>query len=124
MGEKGTAAYQIVSGDGGNCYRFYCGISGALVCTTQPYTADTIEEELKLAWENEGKRHFNLCHKCGRYVMDAEFNPEVSECTDCAPFEHETRFCKSCGAKINADTYMRFCPVCKKKLHYEGGGSG
>lgn len=120
MSGKTTATYKIVAVSDGNRYKFYCDVSGACACTTKPYKADTPEEELKLAWENEGKTHFNLCHKCGKWVIDVVYNPEVFECTDCAPFEHETNFCKFCGAKVNDD--MRFCPVCNKKLHYEGEG--
>lgn len=119
MGEQKTATYKIVADAGGNIYKFYCDISGAHVCTTKPYKADTPEKELALAWENEGKAHFNLCHKCGKWVISAVYNPEVFECTDCAPFEHEIGYCKYCGTKVAAD--VRFCPVCKKKLHYEGG---
>ena len=50
------------------------------------------------------------------------YNPVVFECTDCAPFEYETRYCKFCGAKIDTGAEDRFCPVCKQKLHYEGSG--
>lgn len=124
MGERRpTATYKIIADAGRNRYKFFCDVSGAWVCTTRPYKADTQEEELELAWKNEGKKHFNLCHKCGKWVIAAVYNPEVFECTDCAPFEHETRYCKFCGAKVDAkvDADVRFCPVCNKKLHYEGG---
>lgn len=120
MEEKKTAAYKITPDTDGNRYRFYCDVSGALVCITSPYHADTPEEELMLAWEKEGRQHFNQCRKCGRFIIDAVYNPSVFECTDCAPFEYETRYCKSCGAKIDAGAEERFCPVCKQKLHYEG----
>ena len=46
MEEKKTAAYKITPETGGNRYRFYCDVSGALVCITSPYHADTPEEEL------------------------------------------------------------------------------
>ena len=49
--EKTIATYKIVADAGGNIYKFYCDLSGALVCTTKPYKADTPEEELQLAWE-------------------------------------------------------------------------
>lgn len=119
MNEKKTAAYKIVPDLRGNRYQFYCDVSGALMCTTRLYKSDDPEKERILAWEAEGKQYFNLCHKCGKWVMDAVYNPEVFECTDCAPFEHETRFCKFCGVKVDED--VRFCPACNKKLHYEGG---
>lgn len=119
MSAKKTATYKIVSDITGNRYRFYCDVSGAFVCMTKPYKADLPEEELMLAWEKEGKQHFNICHKCGKWCIDAVFNPEVLECTDCAPFEHEIKYCKFCGTRVNK--VVRFCPVCKQKLHYEGG---
>lgn len=118
MGEKRTATYKIITDAGGNRYNFYCDLSGALVCTTKPYKADIPEEELRLAWEKEGKKHFNPCHKCGKLVIDAMFNPEVAECVECAPFEAESKFCKNCGTKIEEPT--RKCPACGKLLHYEG----
>lgn len=118
MEKRKTADYKIIADSDGNRYKFYCDISGAHICTTKPYHADTPEEELKLAWENEGKAFFNLCHRCGKWVIAAVYNPEVFECTDCAPFEHETGYCKYCGSRVAAD--VRFCPICKKKLHYEG----
>ncbi len=118
MGEQKTATYKVVSDAAGTSFKFYCDLSGACACTTGPYKTGVLEEELELAWENEGKRHFNLCHKCGKWVISAVYNPEVFECTDCAPFEHETGYCKFCGSRVDED--VRFCPVCKKKLHYEG----
>lgn len=90
MNDRTTAAYKIVADSGGTRYKFYCDVSGACACTTKPCRADTPEEELRLAWESEGKAHFNLCHKCGKWVVNAVYNPEVFECTDCAPFEYET----------------------------------
>ena len=72
-----TAAYKAVAGPDGNRYQFYCDLSGALLCTTGPYRADTAEKELLLAWEKEGKQHFHVCHNCGRYVSDAMYNAEV-----------------------------------------------
>ena len=39
--EKTIATYKIVADAGGNIYKFYCDLSGALVCTTKPYKADT-----------------------------------------------------------------------------------
>ena len=64
--EKTIATYKIVADASGHIYKFYCDLSGAIVCTTKPYKADTPEEELQLAWENEGKQHFNSCHNCGK----------------------------------------------------------
>ena len=116
--EKTIATYKIVADAGGNVYKFYCDLSGALVCTTKPYKADTPEEELRLAWENEGKQHFNPCHNCGKQVSNAMFNVEALECVECAPIEAEAKFCKSCGAKIEDPN--KLCPACGKPLVYYG----
>ena len=119
MGERKTATYKIITDSGGNRYTFFCDLTGALVCTTKKtYKANTPEQELLLAWEKEGKKHFNICHKCGKFVINAVFNPEVAECVECAPFEAEAKFCKTCGAKV--ENPGRTCPVCGNLLNYEG----
>ena len=112
------AAYRIVADVGGNRYKFYCDLSAALVCTTKPYRADSPEEELMAAWENEGKRQFNFCHNCGKFVSDAMFNVDVLECVECAPFEVEPKFRKNCGVKIKNPN--KPCPACGKPLVYYG----
>jgi len=117
-GEKTTASYKLIADSGGNRYRFYCDLSGALICTTGSYRADSPEEELQLAWQQEGQKHFNICHRCGKFVSDAMFNVEVLECVKCAPYEAEAKFCKSCGARITAPG--RFCSQCGNPLAYEG----
>ena len=53
---KKTAAYRIITDAGGNRYRFFCDLSGAAMCTTEPVYAQTQEEELMLAWESEGRQ--------------------------------------------------------------------
>ena len=116
--EKTIATYKILSHADGNIYKFYCDLSGALVCTTKPYKADTPKDELQLAWEQEAKQHFNFCHKCGKQVSNVMFNVDVLECVECAPFETEAKFCKNCGAKIEDPT--RLCPACGKPLVYYG----
>ena len=113
-----TAVYKKISGAGGNRYRFYCALSGALACTTEPIRAETPEEELQFAWETVGRKHFNLCHKCGKWVIDAVYNAEVFECVECAPYEADPKFCKNCGVRIG--TPARTCPACGHKLVYEG----
>ena len=118
MGSNRIAAYKTIPVHSGNRYRFYCELSGALACTTDPIHAETPEEELRIAWETVGIKHFNLCHKCGKWVIDAAYNVEVLECVECAPYETEPKFCKNCGVSIRQPA--RVCPVCKKSLVYEG----
>ena len=118
MNKESIARYRVVADAGGNRYRFYCDASGALACCTKLYRAETPQQELLLAWENEGAQYFNRCSKCGRYVIDAMFNAEVLECVECAPFEGEPAFCKTCGVKIKSP--CRSCPSCGSLLVYEG----
>ncbi|MBQ2727242.1 MAG: hypothetical protein IJF78_16185 [Clostridia bacterium] len=121
MGTRRIAACKKTVENGGSRYRFYCELSGALACVTDPIRAETPEEELRIAWETVGIKYFNLCHKCGRWVIDAAYNVDVLECVECAPYEAEPRFCKNCGVKI--ETPGRKCPVCGNSLVYEGGGT-
>ena len=118
MGTQKIAAYKLIADAGGNRYRFYCEMSGALACTTEPIRAKTPEEELQIAWETVGRKHFNLCHKCGRWVIDAVYNVDVLECVECAPYEAEPNYCKTCGIKIEKPAAK--CPACGYKLLYEG----
>ena len=114
-----TANFRVLPVGGGRRYQFFCALSGALVCTTRPIFADTSEQALKLAWETEGKRHFNHCSKCGNWVIDAMYNVEVLECVDCAPYEGIPRYCKTCGAKVTTDADR--CSECGALLVYKGG---
>ena len=72
---KKTATYRVVTdAGGGRSFRFYCDLSGELCCVTKPLRADTEQAALALAWETEGRWHFNRCPACGRYVSSAMFN--------------------------------------------------
>ncbi|MBQ8235421.1 MAG: hypothetical protein IJY42_06780 [Clostridia bacterium] len=119
MPKNKVAKHKTVADSAGYRFLFYCDLSDAHVCTTKGiYHGDTLQEALLLAWQSEGRVHFNQCHKCGRWVIDAVYNAEVLECVDCAPYEAEPRYCKYCGSGIeNAVTH---CPSCGKKLIYEG----
>lgn len=111
-----TARFRITEGPDGNRYRFYCDVSGALVCTTGPVFMDSREKELEFAWESEGRKCFNLCHKCGKWVSDAAYNPETLECVECSPWEEETAYCPHCGALAGEGDI--FCCKCKNRLRY------
>lgn len=119
MVDSKNAAYKIISDTNGNRYQFYCNLSGALACTTEPFNGKTPEEELLTAWDTVGRNYFNFCHKCGRWVIDAAYNADVFECVDCAPYEEEPKYCKNCGIRI--ETPLGNCPSCGYKLIYEGG---
>ena len=119
MSDRKTASYRAVAGVDGNRYHFYCDLSGALVCTTQVYHADTPEDELQLAWESQGKAELNYCRKCGKWVSDVMYNADVHECVECAPWQELPNYCPQCGKKLPEPE--RFCPSCGAKLLYEGG---
>ena len=116
MNEHKTAKYKIIADSGGSRYRFYCDASGMIVCTTKPIRADTQEEELRIAWETQGKQHFNHCTKCGKWISDAMYNADTGKCVDCSVWEAKPNYCAHCGKKIAArDT---FCRECGTRLRY------
>ena len=113
---KRTAKYQRVPGPDGNRYRFFCDLSGSLLCETAPYRLTDPEGELLLAWEREGFQQANQCHCCGRWVVDVMYNADVLQCVECAPWEDKPNFCPACGNPVNmSDTY---CGDCGTKLWY------
>ena len=119
MTESRTAKYKVVPDGGGYRFIFYCDVSDAHVCTTrQIYHGNSAEGALLAAWQAEGSRYFNRCHKCGKWVIDAVYNAEVLECVVCAPYEAEPKYCKNCGIKIEEP--VKVCPSCGGKLIYEG----
>lgn len=113
-----NAAYKVTATGTGNKYSFYCELSGALVCTTHPYSEKQPERELERAWLEIGKANFDLCHKCGRWVCDVMYNADVLMCVDCAPWEELPDFCPYCGQKT--DNRFSNCSNCGKKLLYGG----
>lgn len=118
LGNK-TSKHKIVKDGSGYRFIFYCDVSDAHVCTTQKiYQGNTEMDALLAAWQAEGRKQFNRCHKCGKWVIDAVYNAEVLECVECAPYEAEPKYCKNCGTKIEES--LKICPSCGKKLIYEG----
>lgn len=111
-----TAAYKVIPAPGGRRYQFFCDLSGMLVCETGVYSMDSPEKELEAAWLSEGKKNFNLCHKCGRWVDTVMFNPDVLECVNCAPLESNPKYCPFCGEKVTTDNEK--CEFCGKTLMY------
>ena len=119
MPERKTATYKALEDSGGYRFIFYGDLSGAHVCTTKEiYCGNTQEEALQAAWQAEGRKHFNQCRKCGKWVSLAMYNVDVLECVECAPFEAEAKFCKNCGTKIEEP--IKPCPTCGKPLTYSG----
>ena len=122
MSAKETATHKIVSEAQGDRFMFFCDVTGTHVCTTKKvYRSDAPEQALPIAWSEEGMHFFNRCHSCDKWVVDAAYNAEVLECVECAPYECEPNFCKSCGAKIEECGVI--CKFCGKPLIYKGGGA-
>lgn len=118
--EKKTATYKVTADSGGWVFRFFCDSSGQLGCVTAPIHAATQDEALDIAWQTEGKKHFNRCDKCHRYVSSAMFNLTAGQCVDCAPWEDAyPNFCHHCGVRLK-DPEAYFCPVCGARLHNTG----
>ena len=118
MEKHKTAAYKVIEKDGGRCYRFFCEASGMAMVTTGVYRGVPAADEAETVWTREGREHFNLCHKCGKWVMDAMFNADALECVSCAPWENIPQFCKFCGTKVH--TADNVCPKCGKQMIYGG----
>ena len=118
MSEKKTADYKIISTPDGNRYQFFCDLSAALICTTEPIGENSPEDELLRAWNVYAKEKFNRCSKCGRWVINEMFNPDVLNCVLCTPIEDYPEFCPNCGAKTSDPAF--FCHMCGKKLLYGG----
>ena len=114
-----TARYRILTDSGGSRYRFYCDASGMAMCTTAPVRGRTQAQELRLAWESEGRQHFNQCARCGRWVSDPMYNVDRLQCVDCAPWQKEQHYCTRCGRPVPAED--GFCVACGADLHREGG---
>ena len=117
-----TARYKIIAGTEGNRYQFFCELSGALVCTSEPVLLDSSEQELRFAWESEGKKQFNRCHRCGKWVCDVVYNVETLECVECSPWEDDPAYCPHCGEKVHGGDV--FCQKCKNRLKYGCDESG
>lgn len=113
-----TAPYKIIHTILGNKYNFYCELSGALVCTSRPVHMKSQESELLYVWNHDCVKYFNRCQKCGSWIIDAMYNPEVLECVQCAPYEEKPVFCKFCGAGIEEG--KKNCPSCGTPFVQEG----
>ena len=122
MQKNKTADYKAVADKDGHRFMFYCQVSGAHVCTTKEIYPGGEDQALLNAWEAEGSKGFNRCKRCGKWVIDAVFNAEVLECVECAPYEAEPKFCKTCGGEIQQPASR--CRHCGNPLIYEGGEYG
>lgn len=115
---KKTADYKIIKNEAGNQYEFYCELSQALVCVSKPINSEANEESLMLAWENYGRSNFNQCHKCGKWVTGAMYNPDVLSCVQCTPLEDYPKYCPECGTRTRDPS--NYCHICGAKLFYGG----
>ena len=113
-----TAVYRIIQDGGGQRFCFFCALSRAAICTTKAVPQEFSANALDYAWETEGRSHFNLCHRCGKWVSDVMYNADTLECVDCSPWEEQPTFCPNCGAKVVSDKV--FCHGCGCRLKYGG----
>ncbi len=97
-------------------FRFFCEASGAAVCVTEAVAQSSPQEELRLAWEQQGRRHFNRCQQCSRWVCDVMYNADTGHCVLCSPWEEAPAYCPACGEL--AIPMERYCRKCGKKLRY------
>ena len=118
-GKGDTAPYAIIEDPGGNRYCFYCESSNIAVCVTQPVMSDNPQKELLLAWQNEGRKHFNRCQECGKWVSDVMYNADTMQCVDCSPWEEDPVFCSKCGTRIPPNKYN--CERCSSQFLPKGG---
>lgn len=109
-----TADYKIKYEEKGHRYQFICGLSEAVACTTKLFDTDVSEHELLNAWESEGRKCFNKCQKCGKWVIDAMYNVDVLQCVDCAPWQEKPIYCSNCGEAV--DSCEKICSKCGKPL--------
>lgn len=119
--EKGVswaARYKIINCAHGKRFQFFCDLSGMLMYTTGLIKAATAEQALSIAWQG-AKKHFNLCHKCGKWVSDIMYNADTLKCVDCSPWEDVPKYCKFCGERVDKSA-TQFCHKCGARLRYGG----
>lgn len=109
-----TADYTVSAGPDGYCFRFYCAVSGALLCVAGPIRQGSQDTALETAWQTVGRSHFNQCHRCGRWVSDVMYNADALECVECAPWKIPLYFCPECGARVSGAG--DFCARCGVRL--------
>jgi len=122
-----TATYKYTADSGGRRYSFYCDISHAIVCSTEPIKMNSLDEELQMAWKTTGEKHFNKCKKCGKWVIDSLYNPEKLECVVCSPWETDAVIGKEQAATRDefgfgpdAMKKKKVCRYCKSICNTEG----
>ncbi|CAK7000909.1 MAG: hypothetical protein ENTB_00024 [Enterocloster aldenensis] len=115
-----TSKYKVVeSTPKGRRYCFFCEVSGTPVYTTGPIRADTLEEELRLAWK-EAKPYFNGCSECGKWIRDEAYNIDEMKCIGCAPYKSKPRYCPHCGSPVpTGNTYCVRCGKPIKEMVFE-----
>lgn len=64
-------------------FTFFCDLCDCGY-TTETINADGRKRAVEQAGE-EARRHFNLCHRCQKWVCDVHYNEDVMYCIACAP---------------------------------------
>ena len=89
----------------GYVFSFYCDLCGHSVASA-PLGEDLPEK----AWE-ASKQHFNMCHKCGKWVCDIHYNEEEMTCVACVPKKF---YCTECGCELSIGEL--YCKNCGNKI--------
>lgn len=110
------APHRVFQDSKGIRFCFLCEVSGAAICTTRPLPLQPTEIALEKAWTTEGRRYFNRCQKCGKWVSDVMYNPNTLKCVQCSPWEEKSTFCPKCGENVLKDEI--FCYRCGCRLQY------
>jgi len=76
-----TAIYMVIPSEGGHRYRFLCEDTVTPVCTTSVYASPDPFQTALTAWEKEGRQHFELCPRCGKWIAADSYPAHASHCT-------------------------------------------
>ena len=113
-----TTRYNTVRTQQGFRFVFYCDLCYTKY-ETEEYRLDSFREAFELAQE-EAQYHFNMCHKCGKWICDEHYNQNVMECVECSfmrgrrktkPGIPTTKTCPHCGAE-RLEIGDCYCPIC------------
>ena len=77
------ANYMCVGVEGGYRFRYFCALCNWHYETVQ--ISAVSEKEARIIAEQEARRHFNGCHKCGRWICEQHYNVDEMMCIKCAP---------------------------------------
>ncbi len=114
-----TQRYTVHHSVGGYQFTFFCDLCNHSF-NTVGVSAPTLEDALALG-QVEARQHFNMCHRCGRWICDEHYNEDDMQCTACTPRQGPPpaaapaeKICPHCGGGNKAGN--RFCQRCGKTI--------